>query len=263
MKLIQKTRIMIKRCNWIPFQKSILISVLLVGFSFAYAYPSQTDVDSFQSYIENEEWTKAIPLGEAMLEEITDEAILINLGVAYYQTNDLGRARWCFEQVLFYNPNCTVCINNIHLIRTEILEIEEEPFLLDVFKRNIYFFLSGTVWAILAIFFSILGIFMYRNRLEWFSGKQWPLILNYSVLLVLALIVIGRNAYVGSSDKVIVLESGQMLRESPEGRASIVQTVKPGNLLILKDDMEGWGQVEMTNGTEGWIELEYVRNILE
>lgn len=104
---------------------------------------------------------------------------------------------------------------------------------------------------------------MYRNRLEWFSGKQWPLILNYSVLLVLALIVIGRNAYVGSSDKVIVLESGQMLRESPEGRASIVQTVKPGNLLILKDDMEGWGQVEMTNGTEGWIELEYVRNILE
>lgn len=254
---------MIKQCNWILFQKSILVAALWIGFSLVYANPSQADLDAFQSYIENEEWTKAIPLGEDILEDISDEALLINLGVAYYQTNDLGRARWCFERVLFYDPNCSICINNINLIRTEILEIEEEPFLLDVFKRNIYFLLPGTVWAILAILLSMLGIFMYRNRLKWFGGKLWPLILNYSVLLVLTLIVIGRNTYVQSSDKVIVLESGQMLRESPEGRASVVQTVKPGNLLILKDDMEGWGQVEMTNGTEGWIELDYVRNILE
>ena len=254
---------MIKRCNLFPFQKSILFAALFIGFSFVPGKSTNADLDSFQSYIEKEEWSKAIPLGEAMLEEITDETLLINLGVAYYQINDLGRARWCFEHALFYNPNCTVCINNIHLIRTEIVEIEEEPFLLDVVKRNIFFFFPGTVWAILAILFSILGIFFYRNRLKWFNGKQWPLILNYCVLLVLISIVIGRNSYVRSSDKVIVIESGQMLRESPEGRASIVQTLKPGNLLILKDAMEGWGQVEMTNGTEGWIELQYVRNILE
>ena len=100
---------------------------------------TQEDEQALESYLQNNVSAEVMP-GKALYDVFGDhEDLLLNLGNAYYRSADLGNARWCYERVLFFNPKSDLAINNINVIREELLEIEAEPFPIHVFKQNLFF----------------------------------------------------------------------------------------------------------------------------
>jgi len=179
----------------------------------------------------------------------------------FYSNNDQGNARWFYERAAFFNPSSAIAANNIDVIRQELLEIKEEPFLLNEFKKNLYFLLPVNGWAILALFFAILGACLFYGKRKGIFTKRWPLLGNLIVLVLCLLIAFGKAAYLSDSDRYVVLIAQSELRESPEVQSSVVASLRSGNLVFKKDQIGGWLKVEMTNGTAGWLESNRLKAI--
>ena len=78
---------------------------------------TKDDEQALQSYLENNA-SPAVDTGIELYDIFGDhEELLINLGNAYFESEDLGNARWCYERALFFNPNNDLALNNINVIR--------------------------------------------------------------------------------------------------------------------------------------------------
>lgn len=221
-----------------------------------------TDKEKLETYLQAEMLDSDIEIGEELYNVFGDhESLLIKLGNAYYNLGDLGHARWCFERALFFNPRSEVAKHNINVSREALLEIEEEPFLLDVFKRNLFFILPGNSWAILSFIFGCTGLVLFYLRKNGSKIKRWPFVVSYSLLLVSLFIAIGKAKHLSSSDRFIVMNNSSTLKESPEDRSAIITSLTSGNLIFRKDAIGDWLEVEMTNGTRGWVEKKNLKGV--
>ena len=224
---------------------------------------TQEDEQALESYLQNNVSAEVMP-GKALYDVFGDhEDLLLNLGNAYYRSGDLGNARWCYERVLFFNPKSDLAINNINVIREELLEIEEEPFPIHVFKQNLFFLLPGNTWSVLSVAFGFLGLALFYKRRGGTALKRWPFLVNYVALILCIMIAFGKAIYLGASDRYIVLVENTAITESPEERSAIVTSVTSGSLLFKKDEVSDWFQVETTNGKQGWIPKDKLKGVME
>lgn len=224
---------------------------------------TQDDEQALKSYLENNA-SPAVNTGIELYDIFGDhEELLINLGNAYFASEDLGNARWCYERAFFFNPNNDLALNNIDVIREELLEIEEEPFPIHVFKQNLFFLLPGNAWSVLSIVFGFLGLVLFYKRRGGTQIKRWPFVVNYTALLLCILIAFGKAIHLSDSGRYIVIVSNTTINESPEERSAIVSSVTSGNLLFRKDEVSDWFHVEMTNGTQGWIQKDKLKGVME
>lgn len=224
---------------------------------------TQDDEQLLQSYLANSA-SPSLSKGAELYDIFGDhEELLINLGKAYYDSEDLGNARWCYERALFFNPKNDLVLNNINVIREELLEIEEEPFPIHVFKQNLFFLLPGNAWSILSIIFGFIGLALFYKRRGGTQIKRWPFVVNYLSLLLCILIAFGKAIHLSDSERYIVIVSNTTIHESPEEGSGIVSSVRSGNLLFRKDEVSGWFKVEMTNGTQGWMQKDHLKGIME
>jgi hypothetical protein len=223
---------------------------------------SELDESSLNAFIQDTTGVYTIDTGLSLYNLFgDDEGLLLALGNMFYSNNDQGNARWFYERAAFFNPSSAVAANNIDVIRQELLEIKEEPFLLNEFKKNLYFLLPVNAWAILALFFATLGACLFYGKRKGIFTKRWLLLGNLIVLVLCLLIAFGKAAYLSDSDRYVVLIAQSELRESPEVQSSVVASLRSGNLVFKKDQIGGWLKVEMTNGTAGWLESSRLKAI--
>ena len=111
--------------------------------------------------------------------------------------------------------------------------------------------------------FGFLGLVLFYKRRGGTELKRWPFVVNYTALLLCILIAFGKAIHLSASDRYIVLVENTVINESPEEQSAIISSVAPGNLLFRKDEVSAWYQVEMTNGTQGWIPKDKLKGIME
>ena len=250
--------------------KLLFLSILL-SFSFTKALASddiKEQLAALDAMYEKQDWASAMEKGEELYEINGDDTdLLLFLGNTAYHLNDLAKARWYFERGLYLDPYCTSCKENIDVLRRELVEIEEERFILDTVKQKLYFIAFSSFWELGALLFMVFGLVFFlmkkRNTGEnrGLLSKQWPMVLTYSLAFLFLITAFGRAAYLKSSSKYIVSERAVLLRESPEEQSSILNTLRPGNLLFQRVVISEWMEVEMTNGTKGWVETSALRAI--
>ena len=241
---------------------NLRIFYALVTTVFCLSNLNGQDLDQLERFIQSVDTPNSIDEGLTLYDAFGDEELLLlKLGNTYYNAGDKGQARWFYERARFFNPKCELALNNINVIRQDLLEIEEEPFPLDVFKRNVFFFLPGNAWSILVIILASFGLFLFYRRRSGHFVKRWPLILNYSVLIVCVFIAFGKSVYLSKSDRYIVIEANTVLKESPESTSAILNTLQSGNLVFKRDEIGDWLQVELTNGSTGWLQAAELKGI--
>lgn len=198
----------------------------------------------------------------------TSAELLYNIGNTYYKLRQIPSAILFYERALKLAPNDPDIIHNLAIANSRIIDkIEPVP---QLFFKNwwetFYKMFSADWWAIislifLALFLSLLFIFIISEnrsirKVSFFSG------------LLILLITIGtfgmasqKYYYTKSINEAIVFTPTITVKSSPSASSVDLFVLHEGTKVSLLDEVDGWKEIKIANGSVGWMPSESLKGI--
>ena len=247
--------------------------IILCCFFFSGSIFSQTENElNFKSAVElynNGNYNEAVNL---FIEIINNgehsDALYFNLGNSYYKLNDIPNSIYYFEKALKLNPNDKDIINNLSYSQNMLIDkIDLLPSnQLSDFLNYISMFFSIKQWLVIGIiflyFFLILFVFYFFNRVSNTKKRYF----TYSTILFCASIIFILTAVTkfenqNSNLEAIIFEKKIDLRTEPNYRSEIQFNLNEGTKVNIKEELDDWILVELSNGVSGWMESKSIKKI--
>ena len=247
--------------------------IILCCFFFSGSIFSQTENElNFKSAVElynNGNYNEAVNL---FIEIINNgehsDALYFNLGNSYYKLNDIPNSIYYFEKALKLNPNDKDIINNLSYSQNMLIDkIDLLPSnQLSDFLNYISMFFSIKQWLVIGIiflyFFLILFVFYFFKRVSNTKKRYF----TYSTILFCASIIFILTAVTkfenqNSNLEAIIFEKKIDLRTEPNYRSEIQFNLNEGTKVNIKEELDDWILVELSNGVSGWMESKSIKKI--
>lgn len=204
----------------------------------------------------------AIRIYEAVIENKGGAACLYyNLGNAYFRSNMLGKAILNYERALRYDPTDKDAKANLEyalsMTKDEVSE-HYEVFFVTWFKAIVNT-MSITAWAVVAV---ITFILMLLALLLFFFSRKVAVRKTALVIVILSLFVtIFANIaathiynYMNNDSEAIVMREEAYLKSTPDNSGTELVKIHEGRKVnIIDDTMREWKEVELEEGTVGWL----------
>lgn len=186
-----------------------------------------------------------------------------NLGNAYFRVNEIAKARLNYERALLLDPGDRDTRHNINYIMTKI---EDKIPVADSFFLNIWFnavqnlFKSNT-WANIGVICFI--IFIGCLVLFFFSRLIFLKKLAFYSGIVLIIVVIFANIFsfrqknkIENRDTAIIMTGSAPIVSSPDINSKELTVLHAGTKVTVTKEDRNWLEIEIDNGTIGWIQRE-------
>ena len=247
--------------------------IILCSFFFCGIIFSQTENEAgFKSGIElynKGDYNEAINLFVKIINngEHSDE-LYFNLGNSYYKLNDIPNSIYYFEKALKLNPNDNDILNN--LTYSQNMLIDKIDMLPSNQLSNILITISNLFsinqWLSIGIIsfyiFLILFILYYFKR-DSNSKKTYftfsSIVFCISIIFILTGITKFENQQ--SNVEAIIFDKKIDFRTEPNYRSEIQFNLHEGTKVKLKEELDDWVLVELSNGASGWLELNSIKKI--
>lgn len=192
-----------------------------------------------------------------------------NIGLAYYQSEDLGRAILHLEKAFKLAPYDGKIEKNLELIRNEQVDglLPFPTFFLYDWWHKVAARLHPDIWAFLAISLALLGaaglIVWYRFRKTehapgWYPKWRRRLLIGSPISLLFALLFVlfasSRSQALARTDQAVLISPEISLYAAPNQESNIDLTLHEGLRVIILDEYEGWRKVELVDGRSGWVQ---------
>lgn len=191
--------------------------------------------------------------------------IYYNLGNAYFRDNQLGKAILNYERALLLDPGDGDIRHNLRFARNRTEDRIDTAGNLIFAKwfnavRNMY---SSNAWAAIGIVLFILFLvclavflfvrFLWARKTAFYSG------------IVLFLLVIVTNIFAFSQKKerieresAIVMVGAAIVNASPDLNSNELFQLHEGTKVKIRNSDRNWYEIEIANGSVGWISIENV-----
>lgn len=218
---------------------------------------------------QNGDLAQAIATYHSLLEQdITAPELHNNLGLAYYQQGELGKAILHFERALQLAPNYEDAAHHLAAAQQRIVTPIEAttPIALVQTWQQTYRLLSPLGWAfVLLLLLAAAAGLVIRALLEG-TLSQFPTGIRWSIglgLLAVLPLLLGhvRHAEATDQSRAVVTAPQVGLREYPELSSPELDFISEGNALRIVDQRRDWVQVALPNYTVGWIPASLVERI--
>ena len=248
--------------------KKLILLLLMLSFSAV-----EAQVDTFfeagnEAYAEGD-YQEALDQYNKILEAgKTSAALHYNLGNAHYKLNHIAPSIYHFEKALQLDPGDQEIRNNLQFARKMAIDaIEEEgpggfQGLLD--KATGVFSLTGWAWAgvTLMILFVMLILAYYFSRRSVVKRV-------FFIFGVIFFISSGACVLIGflqlreqmEQDYAIIFSEKVEVMAEPSGVSSEVLELHEGTKIRVTEDFQEWLEIELPNGTQGWIRKEDVKRL--
>lgn len=191
-----------------------------------------------------------------------------NLGNCYYKLNKVAPAIYYYEKALVLNPNHAEALNNLKFAKKlTIDEIKEVPKVgfaklirnfTGIYHYNTWAWISVSIAVVFLLFF--IGYYfsqLTRSKRVYFIGM---------FLILLALLVSLTSGFLEKSHfdnerPAIVFAEIAEVRSEPQKAGSPIFTLHEGAKVYVKQSLQNWKKIELTDGTEGWIEASTVKEV--
>lgn len=245
--------------------KNILYLFLLTT-QFFYA---QTGFEKGNTLYQKGKYEQAITEYESVLATKQHSAELyFNLGNCYYKLNKVAPAIYNYEKALVLNPDDTEITNNLKFAQK--MQIDEIKVIPQVgFAKMIHDFTSifhYNTWAWISVGLStlfllcFLGYYFSRFTLTkriFFFGMFTLLLL----LLISVSAAISEKNHYESEKPAIVFAEMVLVKSEPQKASNTVFTLHEGTKVFIKESLDNWNKIQLTDGTEGWIEKTAIREV--
>jgi len=245
-------------------KKIIFILILTTQFFFA-----QSSFEKGNDLYQKGKYEQAISEYESVLASKNHSAELyFNLGNCYYKLNKVAPAIYNYEKALVLNPDDAEITNNLKFAQK--LQIDEIKVIPQVgFAKMIHDFTSifhYNTWAWISVGFATMFlVFFIGYYFSQIALSKRIFFIGMFVLLFLMLIsvtsAISEKNHFESEKPAIVFAEMVLVKSEPQSASNTVFTLHEGTKVFIKEKLENWRKIQLTDGTEGWIEKIAIKEV--
>lgn len=243
-----------------------LVYIFLFISSFLFA---QSGFEKGNVLYQKGQYEQAIQAYESVLDSRQQSADLyFNLGNCYYKLNKVAPSIYNYEKALVLAPEDADIANNLKFAqKLTIDEVKEVPKV--GFAKLLHDFTGMyhyNTWAWISIVFGLmfLGFFIgyyfsiaaVLKRIFFFGMFVWVLFLLVSV----GAAIFERNHFVTDRPAIVFGEVTEVKSE-PQKASPATFILHEGTKVFVKEILGKWKKIELTDGTEGWIESGAIREV--
>lgn len=245
--------------------KNILYILLLVSQIFF----AQEAFDKGNELYKNGKYEQAIDAYNSVLSANKQSAELyFNLGNCYYKLNKVAPAIYNYEKALVLNPNDGDIQNNLKFAQKRTVdEIKVVPKVgFAKLLRDFTGMYHYNSWAWIAVAFSVLFLICFLGY--YFSAltlnKRLFFFGMFVMLVAVAISVssaVFEKSYFKNERPAIVFAEMTEVKSEPQKMGADVVVLHEGTKVFVKETVDNWKKVQLTDGTEGWIDSEAIREV--
>ncbi|MFM1753281.1 MAG: hypothetical protein RLZZ236_220 [Bacteroidota bacterium] len=242
----------------------VYIVVFITSFGFA-----QSGFEKGNVLYQKGQYEQAIQAYESVLDSHQQSVELyFNLGNCYYKLNKVAPSIYNYEKALVLAPEDADITNNLKFAQKltidEVKEVPKVGFakLLRDFT-GIYHF---NTWAWISVVFGLLflGFFIgyyfsptdLYKRIFFFGMFLWIVLL----LVGLGAAIFEKNHFVSERPAIVFAEVTEVKSE-PQKASPATFILHEGTKVFVEETLGKWKKIQLTDGTEGWIEATAIREV--
>lgn len=191
-----------------------------------------------------------------------------NAGNAAFKTGDLTTAILNYEKSLLYKPFNNDALHNLEIARSytaDNLEAIPEVFLIRWF-RKFSLLLNTNDWALIsllsfAVALVLFAVFLFsaRYKTKKYSFSGAVIIFIFSLLSFI--LSLTNKSLTWNNKEAIVVAPQLTGRSSPGTGGSELFVLHEGAKVKVEDRLGEWYEVRLSDGTVGWIPMDFVEKI--
>lgn len=194
--------------------------------------------------------------------------LYFNLGNCYYKLNKVAPAIYNYEKALVLNPNDVEVLNNLKFAHK--LQIDEIKVIPKVgFSKMVHDFASifhYNTWAWISVGFSTLFLLFFIGY--YFSQMTYlKRIFFFGMFALLLLLLVSVSTAISEKNDfdnerpAIVFAEMVLVKSEPQNASNTVFTLHEGTKVFVQETMENWKKIQLTDGTDGWIEKSAIKEV--
>ncbi len=188
-----------------------------------------------------------------------------NLGNAYFKSNEIASAILNYERALRLAPRDEDIRFNLEMSQAYVVD-QIEPlgeFMLARWYRNFGKLLSSNLWSLLSLAF--FAVFIACLCGFFFSRRGGLKKLSFWMALISIVITIFTLSYASRSydalvhpDEAIVFAPTVTVKSSPDQSGTDIFLLHEGTKVRIKSTLGAWSEIELADGSVGWMETEQI-----
>lgn len=245
-------------------KKIIFIFLLTTQFFFA-----QDGFEKGNDFYRKGKYEQAILEYQTVLAGQQHSAELyFNLANCYYKLNKVAPAIYNYEKALVLSPDDAEIQNNLRFAqKLQIDEIKDIPSV--GFSKMVQNFTSTfhcDTWAWIAVGLSVLFlVFFIGYYFSKISLSKRIFFIGMFVLIFLLLISISaaiseKNDFENEKPAIVFAEAIE-LKSEPQNASNTVFMLHEGTKVFVLEGLGNWKKVQLTDGTEGWIQKTAIKEV--
>ncbi len=245
--------------------KNIVYIFLLLSQIFL----AQTGFEKGNELYQKRNYNEAVQAYKSVLDAGKEsEELYFNLGNCYYKLNKVAPTIYYYEKALVLNPNNTDVQNNLKFAQKRTIdEIKEVPKVgFNKLLRDFTGIYHYNTWAWISIAFSVLFLCFFVgyyfsplafNKRIFFFG----MFVLASLLFVTILSAFFEKSHFNNEKPAIVFAEISDVKSEPQKLGATIVTLHEGTKVFVKEMVGNWKKIQLTDGTEGWIEKTAIKEV--
>lgn len=243
-----------------------LLFILLLTTQFFFA---QDGFEKGNDFYRKGKYEQAIKEYESVLASQQHSAELyFNLGNSYYKLNKVAPAIYNYEKALVLNPDDAEITNNLKFAQKlqidEIKDIHSVGFskmvhdFASIFHYNTWAWISVGFSALFLVFF--IGYYFSQITLSkriFFFGM---FVLIFLLLISVSVAISEKNDFENEKPAIVFAEM-TLVKSEPQKAGNTVFTLHEGTKVFVLETLDNWKKIQLTDGTEGWIEKTAIKEV--
>jgi len=245
--------------------KNIVYIILLVSQVFF----AQSEFAKGNDLYKNGKYEQAI---DAYTSELTAKKqsaeLYFNIGNCYYKLNKVAPAIYNYEKALVLNPNDADIATNLRFAQKRTVdEIKVVPTVgFAKLLRDFTAIYHYNTWAWISVAFSALFLLSFLgyyfsaltlNKRLFFFGMFLMLLM----LIISVASAIFEKSHFKNERPAIVFAEMTDVRSEPQNKGASVVILHEGTKVFVKETVDNWKKIQLTDGSEGWIDSNAIREV--
>jgi tetratricopeptide (TPR) repeat protein len=243
-----------------------LLYILLLTTQVFFA---QNGFENGNALYQKGKYQEAITAYESLFRTKKESAELyFNIGNCYYKLNKVAPAIYNYEKALLLNPDDAEIQNNLKFAQKlqidDIKTVEKVGFnkLIQDFTNIFHYNTWGGIAVGLSIVFLLFFVGYYFSQIT--VSKRLFFLGMFIVMLLLvvsvAAAIFEKNQY-NNDQPAIVFSEVVSVKSEPKNSATDAFVLHEGTKVYVIESLDNWDKIQLTDGTEGWIENSAIKRL--
>jgi tetratricopeptide (TPR) repeat protein len=214
------------------------------------------------------DFNRAIEILEARKTEQKEKGLesaqlYYNLGNAYFRVNDLAHARLNYERALLLAPGDRDIRHNLDYLSTKIEDkiLVADTFFLGIWLRAVQNLFGSNTWAVMSVaafllFIASLVAFFFSRLIVMKKAAFYAGMASLVIVVFTNVFSFSQKNRIESRDTAVITAGSASVVSSPDINSKELFVLHAGTRVYITKEDRNWFEIEIDNGSVGWIQRE-------